>query len=241
MSTENRLETVPPLHEALTAIVEKNPMAGRHSYFQLKYFIVGKEPTIQSKLWQCLREMQARKESLDAIELERADMHDRIELTEIELERLTLVTPQYGVHGPADDFTKREKTVKERQSRRKLASMKKSLTELDTRQRETEEEAAFFVRAFTELQMIEPLKPYDDFEAQTEYWSARFSNEMNMKLMMEKRIDSELAKAVLSLPDGATAKRELVCILNQHQAALETQQKMLAVQEKLLAVQGENG
>jgi len=241
MSTENRLETVPSLHQDLTTIVEKNPMAGRHSYFQLKYFIVGKEPTIQSKLWQCLREMKARKETLDSIELEREDMHDRIELTEIELERLTLVTPQYGVHGHADDLTKKEKKVKERQSRRKLASMKRSLTELDVRQRETEEEAAFFVRAFTELQMIEPLKPYDDFQSQTEYWSARFSNEMNMKLMIEKRIDAELAKAILSLPDGATVKKELVCILNQQQAALETQQKMLAAQEKLLAVQGENG
>jgi prephenate dehydrogenase len=63
MSTENSIavESKSTL-ENLQAVVEKHPLTGRHSYFQLKYFIVGKEPTPQAKIWQCLREMKARRD-----------------------------------------------------------------------------------------------------------------------------------------------------------------------------------
>lgn len=235
MSTENRLETMTTLQDTLKEIVEKNPMAGRHSYFQLKYFVVGKEPTIQAKLWQCLREMKARKETLEAIGLERDDTRDRIELTEIELEAMVAPSSQFGIDLPTDELSKRELAVKTRQVNRRLSSLKKALTELDARQRETEEEAAFFLQAFEELEKVEPVKSYDDLDAQREYWSQRFSNELNMKLMLEHRIDAELAKAVLSLPDNAGVKQELVGILNQHQLAIEEKKK------QMLIAQGANG
>ena len=40
----------------------KNEIVDRHSYFQLKNFLVGKEPTLQSNLWRCVREIKIRKE-----------------------------------------------------------------------------------------------------------------------------------------------------------------------------------
>ena len=57
------------LKEEISRIL-KNEVAERHSYFQLRYFLIGKEPTIQSKMCQCIKERKIRKEALDSLELE---------------------------------------------------------------------------------------------------------------------------------------------------------------------------
>ena len=60
------------MSELMTAMDDllKNEVVQRHSYFQLKYFLIGKEPTNQAKMWQCLRELKTRRQSLKAISLE---------------------------------------------------------------------------------------------------------------------------------------------------------------------------
>jgi hypothetical protein len=228
MSTANSLTEVPQEKAALVSrlkeVVEKTPMAGRHSYFQLKYFIVGKEPTVQAKLWQCLREMKARKESLEGIELEMAETLDKIELLKISQEREEK-PKTFSSDLPTDDLSVKEREIKARQCQRKMTLMEKTLAELDSRRRDTEEEAAFFLQAFEDLEKVEKLKPYDDADVQNEYWSRRFSNEMNMKLMMENRIDAELAKAILSMPDVSPVKKELVSILSHQQQMIESQKQ----------------
>ena len=52
---------------------------------------MGKEPTVQAKLWQCLRELEARRDTLEAIELELAESKDRLELIDIQMEKERLV------------------------------------------------------------------------------------------------------------------------------------------------------
>ena len=238
MSTANSIQSLPPekadLHGRLKDVVEKTPMAGRHSYFQLKYFIVGKEPTTQAKLWQCLREMKARKESLEGIALEKEEVLDKIELLKLGQQQKPST---FGLDQPDDDISVKEREIKARQTARKLKLMEKTLAELDARQKDTEEEAAFFLQAFEDLEKVEKVKPYDDAQAQAEYWTARFSNEMNMKLMMEHRIDAELAKAILSLPDASAVKQELVGLLTHQQQMIQTQrllQLKQAEQHKVL-------
>ena len=71
--------------EKLEKMVEQAP-ENRHSYFQLKYFVIGKEPTLQAQMWQCLRELQARKETIDSLALEIEDTKDQIELLDVEKE-----------------------------------------------------------------------------------------------------------------------------------------------------------
>jgi hypothetical protein len=229
MSTENSIavESKSTL-ENLQAVVEKHPLTGRHSYFQLKYFIVGKEPTPQAKIWQCLREMKARRDALEAIQLERDETNDRIELAEIDIERLK--NPRKGAFGidvpEEDELTLKRREIKIRQSERKLKSMKKALKDLDARQKDTEEEAAFFLQAFADLTKNQKVIEYDDFNAQKEYWTTRFSNEMNMKFMLDGRVDGELAKAILSLPDETVVKQEMFGILNRQQEILEAKRLM---------------
>mgnify|MGYP003338271045 FL=1 len=52
----------------------KTGAVGRHSMFQLKYFIVGKEPTHQSKMWRCLSEIESRNEQISSINIEKLDL-----------------------------------------------------------------------------------------------------------------------------------------------------------------------
>ena len=225
MSTENSVvaEQKNTL-EGLQAVLEKHPMTGRHSYFQLKYFIVGKEPTAQAKIWQCLREMKARRDALEAIILEREETNDKIELAELRIERLKTYSSNFGIDAPEIDQKERE--IRVRQSKRKLVSLKKALTDLEVRQKDTEEEAAFFLQAFGDLVKTNGVKDYDDVAAQKEYWTARFSNEMNLKFMLENRIDGEMAKAILSMPDEAVVKQELLGILGRQQNLLEAKRLM---------------
>ena len=75
--------------ERINKILE-NELSERHSYFQLKYFIIGKEPTLQGKMWQCIRELGSRKDSLNAIEIQNHELNDKKELIDIKIEKNNL-------------------------------------------------------------------------------------------------------------------------------------------------------
>jgi hypothetical protein len=76
------------MKDEIDELLKTNNINQRHSYFQLKYFLIGKEPTLQSKMWQCLRELKTRSESLKNIVLENDDLKDKIEILE---EKITLM------------------------------------------------------------------------------------------------------------------------------------------------------
>ena len=65
--------------EEMRDLLSQQEISQRHSYFQLKYFLIGKEPTYQSKMWQCLRELRNRVESLDNMSLEIDELKDKID------------------------------------------------------------------------------------------------------------------------------------------------------------------
>ena len=60
-------------------------LSSRHSYFQLQYFLIGKEPTNQSKMWQCLRELKSRKDNLESIDLQIEEEKDNLEFQKLSL------------------------------------------------------------------------------------------------------------------------------------------------------------
>ena len=66
MNTDDEMKLVKEIND----VIQKQEINSRHSYFQLKYFLIGKEPTLQSKMWQCLRELKTRNESITNMDLE---------------------------------------------------------------------------------------------------------------------------------------------------------------------------
>lgn len=55
---------------------------------------------------------------------------------------------------------------------------------------------------------VEPLKAYDDFDAQCQYWGEKLQNKLNLKLIMNAGIDTELIETILALPDQIPVKQQ---------------------------------
>jgi hypothetical protein len=179
-------------------------VAQRHSYFQLKYFLIGKEPTNQSKMWQCLRELKSRKESLKSILLEREDLKDKLELLDINAKRKMI---EIEKNNPSD-LSFREMQIGLRQIDRQIQSLRESLLQLDDRQKWIEEESRFFLETFKNLQKIEPLRNFDDLESQKQYWNEKLSQKVNLKMLTQNTIDSELIETIVALPDDVQIKKQ---------------------------------
>jgi hypothetical protein len=201
----------------------KNEVAQRHSYFQLKYFLIGKEPTYQSKMWQCLRELKTRHDSLEAIDLEREEVKDKIELLDISVLR--------SERQAGDELDAREAGIRARQLQRQKRALEKNLVDLDERERWLREESLFFVETFKNIEKIEPLRPFDDLEAQRQYWNERLTTKANLKMLTQNTVDSELVETIISLPDDLPIKKHTLRNLNLKQE--QTLKQLEEVAKKL--------
>lgn len=189
-----------------------NDVVNRHSLFQLKYFVVGKEPTHQSKLWRCIRELQARRESIQAVSVELENGQDELDLCDIQLLRLR------GKQAVAeDDLDARELVVLLRREERRRESVVRSIDTLRKKLKDAEEEAVFFLKSFQSLEQLEPLQPFDDVESQQLYWNAKFAEELNLRSLMGQPISYELIKSILSLNNDAPIKMQIVNTLENKQ------------------------
>lgn len=201
-------------------------VVNRHSYFQLKYFVIGKEPTIQSKMWRCIRELQARKESLDAIQMEIEDTRDNIELVDIEMSQLVPNNGEFGIEDPIRvEIQAKTINIQKRKCERRKKLLERSLISLDKKRAEIEEEAIYFLRTFESLQKVEPLKPYDDLQEQTKYWNEKITQQTNLKVLLHLPLDTELVQTALSLSDDCAIKKEMVKLLESERLAIENKKE----------------
>lgn len=229
MSIENNNKLIAEINEVL-----KQEVSQRHSYFQLKYFVIGKEPTVQSKMWQCLREIKTRKESLDAIELEIEDTKDKLELLHISIEKIDLTHPSDSA------ITQRENKIKIRQIERQKKAIHANTLQLIERKKWLEEESRFFLDTFKSLLLIEPLKHFDDLESQKQYWGERLSQKLNLKMLTHNQLDIEMVETILALPEDMPIKRNTLKTLelrhanmiNQLQSTLQNIEKSEEKQER---------
>ena len=156
-----------------------NEIAERHSYFQMKYFIVNKEPTTQAKMWQCLREIKARYESLEAIDMEIEDSKDNLELIDLDINKLNRIFEKKSKDFNVEKLRRFEIHLKKINRKRFIAD--KNLQILQKKKKYLEEEAKFFVVLFKGLEQVEPLKNYDDINVQKEYWGEKLLQKINLK------------------------------------------------------------
>jgi hypothetical protein len=201
----------------------------RHSYFQLKYFLIGKEPTNQAKMWQCLKELQARKENLENLSLQIEEEKDKLELQEINLLKLNKIKSKEET----EDLLKREMEIKERKTNRLILSVKNTIKTLEEKKKFIEEECEFFIQTFKNIEKIEPLKHFDDLDSQKEYWGAKLLEKINLKILLENHIDTELVETVLSLPDDIPIKQQVLNKLNTLQSnILNLQNNFKKIEER---------
>jgi len=210
------------LRAEIDTVLEENSPTNRHSLYQLKYFVVCKEPTHQSRLWRCLQELQDRRDAAEAIDLEMEDLKDTDLLLGIKVAKLSQECSATGLD-------KDEIEIQLRQLGRKRKDVEKQLSRLTQRSKDNQEEARFFLEAFNALSNKEPLKPYDDIAVQEEYWNEKLTQEVRLKVLFQRPLGDELVRTVLALRDQAPIKQELISVINGIQDT--------AIQEKLGQVQ----
>ena len=201
-------------------VLEKAP-ENRHSYYQLKYFVLGKEPTTQAQLWQCLKELQSRKEAIETLALQIEDTKDEIELIKIDHEKFYSDADLVYQNSKLNEICKREQVIKSRRLKRKVESL---LNNIDKMQKKLEfeiQEAKFFLQAFEALEKVEPLKDYDDHEAQQEFWEAKISEEINLRILTKQPLPSDLLRTALSLHEKSGVKAQVVNLLEGCKAQIQ--------------------
>jgi len=229
MSSEETKEVREPrdLVTELNGVLQKTDkylefgVVDRHSFYQLNHFIVNKEPTVQSKMWQCMRELNKRRDDLESINLEIEETHDNLELLDIQVQRNA--TPPEG----EEKFAKKERAIHTRQVERRKISLSKSLNRLEKRLTEVMEESKYFLKALDTLQNIEPLQPFDNPQTQREYWNQRLTEELNLRMALNIPVDLELAKCIFALHDEAPIKQQLLNIIDQQQKLQGEEMKKL--------------
>lgn len=205
--------------EKASEVVSKSGVSGRHTFYQLKHFVLGKELTTQSKMWKCLREMDARLNSAKSMKNGIEDAEDDCRALEIKMEVLEKKKTKSRLHREYLD-------IQRRKLERKRVSLMESICEMRKRLSETEEEIGFFLGAYGQLESIEPLRDHDDLEANAEYWDQNFAQELQLRLMFQKPLEVELVKSILALGGNSSTRRELVGMIEQIQRqALEAKER----------------
>lgn len=187
-------------------ILSNSNISNRHTFFQLKHFVLGKEITTQSKMIKCIKEIDARSESLTNMKSSIDEAKDDLRLIEIKIDKLLA--------------KKKENEIKEIQIRklnRKKESFSRVINNLEKKLKDCEEEISFFVQAYKQLEKIEPLKSYDDLEENRNFWNEHFGQELQLRLLLQKPLDLELVKCILSLDKDSPIRLEMVNILEKIQ------------------------
>lgn len=207
-------------------ILDKCDYKERHSYFQLKNFIIDQEPTHQGKLWQCIREIKSRFDTLKSINLEIDNQKDLIELEKFEIRDFTNVHDMNIRNNPEC-----REALKSKIMQRKLESMQNTLNQIEFKKKNVEEELAFLIKCYDELNAFDKVKSFDDFNSQQEYWGKKFGADMDLRYLLGMTPDFNLIKSILSLNNNNPVKDKLLVLISQLKNRVESLNKVVEEQK----------
>ncbi len=200
-------------------ILSKHNISNRHSTFQLSNFVLGKELTLQGKQWQCVREIQARIETIDNLNINIEDTEDNIKLIHIKRKKLSInhnrLLTENRQSDEELDLISQEFELKENKYKRQIDSLNKTIKDLKDRIDNSAEELRFFVEAFEHLIKVGDWKEFDDIYSQAEYWNSKLQYELSMRLALQKPVDVELAKTIDAIPKSLPVKQEFMKLFSK--------------------------
>lgn len=201
-------------------ILTRTNLPDRHSKFQLEKFVVGKEPTGHAQLWQIVRELEARKETVESFKKDLADAEDNLELFDLKIERLNREIRQWATKdGDCDcDLEIQEREINIRKLQREKETLVCAARKVSRKLDCVLEEMAFFVQAYDAVvQQLGDMKPLDDEQAQREMWNEKLLEEFNLRILLQRPLDPELVRTIMCLPDEASVKQHMVKALEARQ------------------------
>lgn len=196
--------------DSVAALVGSSGVSGRHTFYQLKHFVLGKEVTTQAKMWKCIRELEARLGSARSILNGVAEAEDDLKILDIRAQVLEKKKSKSPLH-------REYKEIRRRKLDRRMLALRESVSDMHRRLSETEEEMRFFLGAYRQMEAMEPLRPHDDPEANASYWDQNFAQELQLRMMLQRPLDTELVKCILAMHEGSAVRGELLGILDQIQ------------------------
>lgn len=223
MSTE-MIETG-ELMERVQTILDKVDLPDRHSFFQIEKFIIAKEPTAQGQLWQIVREMQSRIETIDSYQKQLENAEDDLELFDIKIERLgeeirliaqeTIADP---VKGSIRQLNIREHEVNIRKLQREKGVLVDSAQAAAKKLKSVLEELSFLLMGFEKITKEHgPVIQWDDTKAQKEYWNEKLLEEFNLRLLLNRPLDPEFVKTTMCLGEDTSVQQQMTKLLQQIQ------------------------
>ncbi len=164
------------------------------TFFQLNFFVIGKEPTLQAKMHKCLQEIKERRNSIKSVELEIDELQDVNSLFELDKSK------QKNEEG----------IIRVRQIDRKIQANKAQIENLKGKIHSWTEEIKFLKHLYDQIEIKVPLKSWDDYDVQLEYWSEKMAQEIRSRLLLNAPVDIEVIKTAMALPDQAPIKKQLL-------------------------------
>jgi multidrug efflux pump subunit AcrA (membrane-fusion protein) len=215
-------------------ILNKVQLPDRHTFFQLEKFIIGKEPTAQSQLWQIIREMQARMETIDSYRQQLEEAEDALELFDIKIERQNrLLRQEASVESSDSDLNIKEYEINIRKLQRDKESLVLSSRKAVKKMQFVLEELAFLEESYNKIvKNYGEIKPMDDEEAQKEMWAEKLLEEFNLRVILSRPLEPEFIRTVMCLSDDAPVKKHVTKMLEVIQARMLLQNKKPEVETK---------
>lgn len=173
----------------------KNTQMGSPTFFQLNYFVIGKEPTPQAKMHKCIEEIRDRYRAIKNIKFEIEELKDQNEIMSLNL---------------AEIEAKKDYEIRIRQADRKMDANAEQVEYLKAKIDSYEKEIKFLKELFDQINERVPLKPWDDYSVQLEYWNAKMTQEINTRAVMGLPADLETIKLIIALPDQMPIKKQLL-------------------------------
>ena len=201
-------------------MMEKSQLPSRSSFFQIKHFIVEREPTLASKIWSCERNIKDRNDQLRQIETQLAEHDDQDQLFYLDLKN-------------AEDACKNQDTytdaykrlfIQKRRLNRKRVSLKHQIDSLESKKALLNQEIEYLKSLQKPLvEEFGGFPNYDDEQLQIEYWSEKILQEINLCLVLNKAIGPEIIRNALSLPRDCEAYQSAFRLIqNNQQSALSS-------------------
>ena len=223
------------LIERMNQILTETEVPERHTFFQIEKFIIGKEPTHQGQLWQIIRELRSRQESVESILSDMEQAEDDLELFDLKVERANREIKRLS-ESEGNDLDIKELELAIRKLQREKTALEKSAEKARLQLKYTLEEVSFLVSGYERvLKEVGKVKSVDDAQAQAELWNEKLLEQFNLRILLRNPIDSELVRTIMALDDTTPVKKHVAAILQR------SQQKMLAdmQQEQQLLQQAE--
>jgi hypothetical protein len=219
--------------EKVDAILAAADIPDRHSFFQIEKFIIGKEVTGQAQLWAIVRELRARRETVEQHHRDLSDAEDNLELLEIKVHRaermIRRLAEDKDGSGPDQDLNIQELEINIRKLQREKESLIAAARKATKRLRSVVEEINYLAAGYEQIvEKVGGMKPFDDEASQKEMWNERLLEDFNLRAILQRPLDPEFVKTVLSLHDDAPVKKQVVAIVENIQKKMIADKRAVA-------------